>query len=348
MSKKAVSLVLTILLTAAVLGFSTLSLSAEGEEPEASGAASLNNEYNNLAQPEEEGVVVEKPGENPENGDSGQPGTEPGHSEPASAPQPEVVDYPFLTVNAISNLCPKATAEYNDLTKEIVVTYLFKSTRDVLNTQWTLTYDSSVLSYSEKNTKSSICPSMGGKAAVKLGDGVINFNSSSLRLFDFSSQEKIFAKVIFDINDLPKDEPVTTTIDLTIGVLRVSIIDPQTGFSDFGEEIALVNNFEINRSREATSVRISHSTTLTPSTFVPPTTAAPASPDLVQTTTVKDKEPTKPGKPSVEATTDKIRRKKEPPALISSGDPVHAVVFLSVALIATSILFIIRKKELQI
>ncbi|MEE1171490.1 MAG: hypothetical protein U0K87_03960 [Ruminococcus sp.] len=347
MSKKAVSIVLAILLTAAMVGFSALSLSAQSEEPYYAGEASVNNEYYEKAGPEEEGEVAKNAAEiseNPDEAPSAQAVT-------ATAPQPEVVDFPYLTVNAISNLCPKATSEYNDLTKEIVVTYLFKSTRDILNTQWTLTYDSSVLSYSSKNTKTSICPSMGGKAAFELDEknGVINFNSSSLKLFDFSTQEKIFAKVIFDINDLPKTEPVTTTIDLTVSVLKVSRIDPQTGFSDFDQEIALVNNFEINKSREATSVSVSHSTTLTPSTFVPPTTAPPATPDQAISTAPSTQQiTTLPHTvPAKASTPDSVRKKNGPPALISPGSSTHALIFLSVTIVSTTILFIIRKKELE-
>ncbi len=347
MSRKAVSIVLAILLTAAMVGFSALSLSAQGEEPYYAGEASVNNEYFDTARPEEEGEVAKNADEIDENPDE----TPSSQAVTATSPQPEVVDFPYLTVNAISNLCPKATSEYNDLTKEIVVTYLFKSTRDILNTQWSMTYDSSVLSYSSKNTKTSICPSMGGKAAFELNEekGVINFNSSSLRLFDFSTQEKIFAKVIFDIRDLPKTEPVTTTIDLTVSVLKVSRVNPQTGFSDFDDEIALVNNFEINKSREATSVSVSHSTTLTPSTFVSPTTAPPATPDQMLTTAPSTQQiTTLPySAPAKASTPDSARKKNEPPALISTGDSTRALIFLLVTIVAATILFIIRKKELE-
>ena len=202
--------------------------------------------------------------------------------------EPTTVSTPYLTVNATSNYFPKATAEYNEATNEVTVTYFMKSSKNLLDTQWNLYYDSSVLSVSSKNTAESICPSIGDYAVFNLGlDGVIKYNATNLKLFDFTSEEKAYVSVIFDVKDISESAPVTTTVDLDVNVLRVSKIDPSTLRSDYNEEVMLCNFSEVLENDETKTVQVERRTELTPSTYVEPTTVETT---VVETTTVSPTE----------------------------------------------------------
>ena len=185
-----------------------------------------------------------------------------------------VVTTPYLTVNATSNYFPKATAEYNAATKEVTVTYWMKSSKNVLDTEWCLYYDSSVFSVSNKNTPESICPAIGDKAVFNLGlDGVIKYNATNLKLFDFTSAEKAYVSIVFDVKDISASAPVTTTVDLDVNVLRVSKLDPSTLRSDPKEEVMLCNFSEVLDNEATKTVKVDRRTELSASTYEEPTSA---------------------------------------------------------------------------
>ena len=190
------------------------------------------------------------------------------------ASEPATSSTPYLTLNATSNYFPKATAEYNEATKEVTVTYWMKSSKDVLDTQWNLYYDSSVLSVSSKNTVETVCPSVGKSGVINLGiDGVIKYNATNLYLFDFTSEEKAYVSVIFDVNDISSSVPVTTTVDLDVNVLRVSKVDPLTLRSDVNEEVMLCNFSEVLDDDATKTVQVDRRTQLSSSAYEEPTTA---------------------------------------------------------------------------
>lgn len=197
----------------------------------------------------------------------------------------------YLTVNATSNYFPEATAEYNQDTNEVTVTYLMKSTKDVLDTQWNLYYDSSVLSVSDKNTAETICPTIGSYGVFNLGiDGVVKYNATNLKLFDFTSSEQIYVSIIFDVKDLSAKAPVTTTVDLDVNVLRVSKINPETFMSDENEEVMLCNFSEVLDNEMTNTVKVERRTELTESTYVETSTGE----TTVTTETTVEPEPTVP------------------------------------------------------
>ncbi len=203
-----------------------------------------------------------------------------------------------LTVNATSNYFPEKSADYNADTKEVTVTYWFKSAKDVLDTQWYMTYDPAILSVSEKNTAATICPTMGTSAVMNLDRaGVIYFNASNLYLYNFADGA-VFAEVVFDVNDISKIAPVTTTVDLTVEVLRVSEIDDSTLMTDSSKEEILVNNGRI----EASAVDTDRTTNLTESTYVAPTEPTTEAPTTEAPTTVAP-ETTEPTEATTEPTT---------------------------------------------
>lgn len=189
------------------------------------------------------------------------------------APEPTVAENPYLTVNATSNYFPEAKAEYNSETNEVTVTYWMKSSKNILDVQWYVHFDSSILSVSKKNSPLSLCPSIGELGVSNLGlKDVVKFNASSLNLFDFTSKETPFASVIFDVKNLDGKAPVTTTVDLEVDVLRVSEINPDTFMSDPSKEIMLCNFSTPIDNEETRKVQVDRRTELTPSTYVEPET----------------------------------------------------------------------------
>ena len=219
-------------------------------------------------------------------------------TESTVATEASAVSTPYLTVNATSNYFPKATAEYNAATKEVTVTYWMKSSKNLLDTEWCLYYDSSVFSVSDKNTPESICPTIGEKAVFNLGlDGVIKYNATNLKLFDFTSEEKAYVSITFDVKDISASTPVTTTVDLDVNVLRVSKVDPTTFRTDPNEEVMLCNFSEVLDNEATKTVKVDRRTELSASTYDEPTSAettvAPE-PETTVPETTAEPEPTVP------------------------------------------------------
>ncbi len=144
---------------------------------------------------------------------------------------------------------------------------------NMMNVQWYLYYDPEVFTVSEElNSPESICPTIGDKAAITYGENVIIYCSSSINLYDFSTKEVPFVKIIFNVNELDPEQPVITKCDLTVDVLCASELDPKTRKSDVDKEVFFVSNSELSQ-RAIDSVRLSRNTYLTPSNFVQATTA---------------------------------------------------------------------------
>ena len=243
--------------------------------------------------------------------------------ETTAEPEPNV---PYLTVNATSNYFPKATADYIKSTNEVVVTYWMKSDMDVLDLQWYVTYDSEILTLSESNTVDTVCPVIGDKAVMNLGlKNKIKYNASNLNLFDFSSAETPFAQFTFNVNDLADKAAATTTIDLTVEVLRVSQIDEETSRSDNDKEIILVDNSQVLNNEQTESAGVKTRTTLTPSTYVAPTTAEPTT--VAEPTTTEPVEPTtKPEEPVEPTTTEPVEPTTTEPVEPVTTEPVEPAI----------------------
>ena len=199
-----------------------------------------------------------------------------------------------LTVNATSNYFPMASAKYNASTNQVTVTYYMQSAKNVLDTQWYISYDLSILSVAVVNTVKTVCPTMDGQGAyVNLknksdGVGYVRFGASDLGLYNFSEKTP-FATVVFDVNDISKVSPVSTTVDLVVQVLRVSEVNPDTELTDGTKEVVLVDKEVVKKDPIASAVKVDLSTELTPSTYVEPTTAEPTTeePTTVEPTTAE-------------------------------------------------------------
>lgn len=191
--------------------------------------------------------------------------------------------YPSLSVSAISNFFGKAEADYNQYTKEVSVAYYLKSSQGVATTQWSLSYDPSVLKLdTKKNTALTVCPNMGEQGIIKYDQkkGSVTYNATDIRLFGFDTDGLPFVRLVFDVADIPEGAPQITKIDLTIDTLVVA---------DHKKETEIVRNFK-TADLSKLGVKISNSTVLTESNYqepttIPPTTSASApTPDQLSST----------------------------------------------------------------
>lgn len=140
--------------------------------------------------------------------------------------------YPVLTVAAISNYFGRIDAEYNEFTREFTVVYMLKSSKRLLSTNWTLTYDANLLMLNpEKNTIETICPIMKNAANMSIDDkdGVIRYAATDLDMFDYSTAEAAFVRIVFDVPMLTPEDSEITKVDLTVSDLVVTEPDSRAG-----------------------------------------------------------------------------------------------------------------------
>lgn len=293
-----------------------------------------------------------------------------------------------LTVNATSNYFPMASAKYNAVTNQVTVTYIMQSPKNVLDTQWHISYDPSILSVADVNTAKSVCPTMDGRGVYvnfknkSEGVGYVKFGASNLGLYDFS-EKTLFATVVFDVKDISKVAPVSTTVDLVVEVLRVSEVNPDTEMTDGSKEVILVDKEVVKKDPVAAAAKNDLSTELTPSTYAEPTTAEPSTEKSTTLDTTAElstaessTEATKATEETQESTkvtiapvtsqdatsvtqpvTKKISSTSDTPdtsdngnnnnanAAVQTGEAPLAVVILTLLIGSTCVMFVLRKKE---
>lgn len=279
-----------------------------------------------------------------------------------------------LTVNATSNYFPMASAKYNAVTNQVTVTYIMQSPKNVLDTQWHISYDPSILSVADVNTAKSVCPTMDGRGVYvnfknkSEGVGYVRFGASNLGLYDFS-EKTLFATVVFDVKDISKVAPVSTTVDLVVEVLRVSEVNPDTEMTDGSKEVILVDKEVVKKDSVAVAAKNGLSTELTPSTYAEPTTAEPSTAEssTEETTSTEATKATEETQESTKVTivpvtsqdatsvTKKISSTSDTPdtsdnsggndGVVQTGEAPLAVVILSLLIGSTCVMFVLRKKE---
>ncbi len=296
--------------------------------------------------------------------------TDPSGSAAATTESIIPAKFPALTVNAISNFFPKSAAEYNANTKEITVTYWLHSTKNILSVNWNLIYDTESLKFDlEKNPSQSVCSSIGPNSVMSFPDkGKISYCATSMGLFDFSSQDKPFVQIVFDVINISPDEPILSKIDLTVENMIVSEIDPKTGYSDPNEEIYVVSDSVENLGLDPLSERLTKMTTLTASNFVQ-ATESPSRPGVepvtdqngsvigtvlvpVQSTaaTVQSTaatQITQPTAPTAGPDDNNDKPESPGPGSVPTGGVLYALISLAVITISSLILFVMRKKEIM-
>lgn len=255
--------------------------------------------------------------------------------------------YPVLTVAAISNYFGRIDAEYNEYTREFTVVYMLKSSKRLLSTDWTLTYDAGLLTLNpEKNTLESICPIMKNVAIMSLDDkdGVIHYTATDLDMFDYSTAEAAFVRLVFDVPQLTPEDSEITKVDLTVNDLVVTVPDSRTGKSVTGKEVVLVANGKVLKNDMTKLVQTSKYTTITPSTFsedtIKPATgdeAVSTVPPTTQPTTAVTQRVTKP---------KQAEKKQEPTLPLYTGTWYIALLILFILLVCSTVLFILRKRDI--
>ena len=135
-------------------------------------------------------------------------------TEPTTSPVTDT-----LKVNATSNILSPVSQEYNKDTSTVTVSYKIKSSIELVNSQWCLTYDSSKLSFDPQKNKNTIMPNVSNAVVNTNLTNKIRGDFSSLALYDFTT-EKDFVTVTFDIIGTGE-----TTVDLDVEILGVAYID---------------------------------------------------------------------------------------------------------------------------
>lgn len=298
--------------------------------------------------------------------------------EATTAPAP--VSKPALTVNAKSNVFSDAKAVYDNSTKQVTVTYYLGTDRDLVNLEWYLKFDNTVLEYNNKSNldatgkKLAIMPQIPSGYVFNTSlPGKINSNASDLGLYAIDSK-KPFIQVTFDVIGEP--ENVETTIDLDVRVLTTGELDPDKMQVD----ASTMNSFVVDSEIKDPSVLKVANTTLTESTYVAPTvpetTKAPETTKDPETTkatettkapeTTKATETTKASEttiaPATEDATSSTGATVKPGTAdtanngnnttnndngtVKTGDATLAVVILTLLVSATGVMFVIRKREM--
>lgn len=211
-------------------------------------------------------------------------------------------------INVTSNVTDPVSYEYNANTKQVVVTYNLQAKNMILNTQSTLTYDSSVLKLTSTNTRSTVFPVFGDTIVWnKKLDGRLPFNCTSLDLYNFK-QKSVYCTFTFDVIGSGN-----TTVDLDVQILTGTVADSyEELFEGKNIDISYINYDEervegatftaeakLVQGEEPTTEPTTEEPTTAPTTAEPteePTTAPVTEPTQPATepTTVPATEPTHP------------------------------------------------------
>lgn len=277
---------------------------------------------------------------------SGQSATDPTDTVPLATVSTAL--FPALSVAVISNYFGKISAEYNEYTQQFTISYMLKASKPILTTRWTVAYDSTILKADPaKNTPASICPIMQNGSAVSFDEknGVITFDATDLRMFDFTNEEAVFARFVFDVPKLSANDSEITKVDLTVEELWVSEPDSHTGLSLSGKEICLVANSKIKTDSAAKSVSLTKHTGISPSTYTDPN-LSPSTEDEPATTIAPTAKPTLPTNPPKPTSKPSKSVEKQDLMHVYTGEWYISLLILGVLLVCSTILFIMRKRDI--
>lgn len=164
-----------------------------------------------------------------------------------------------LKVTASSNIFPTATKTFNKDEGTITVSYKLTSNMDVVDTQWTLSYDNTKLEFKASDNMSNgvqtITPSAGKNLVFKNTDNYIKGNFSTLNLVPFDNNSD-FVTVTFNIIGTGYAE-----INLDLEILSL-------GYTDSSDTLHFASIVDYSRMQNISNIRgfenasISTSTTL--------------------------------------------------------------------------------------
>lgn len=193
-------------------------------------------------------------------------------------------------ISVTSNVTDPVSYEYNANTKQVVVTYNLQAKNMILNTQGTLTYDSSVLKLASTNTRNTDFPVFKDTIVWnKTLENEVLFNCSSLDLYNFK-QKSVYCTFTFDVVGSGD-----TTVDLDVEVLTGTMADSYEDLFDGKDvDITYIDKYGSEKAdgavftAEAVLVQGEEPTTAPqPTTATQPTT-------VTQPTTAPATKPTQP------------------------------------------------------
>ena len=173
-----------------------------------------------------------------------------------------------LTVNATSNLFPASSNVVAGDEEYVTVTYYFESEKNVLNADFNLTYDPTMLALDSVMT-----PYTNGVVVNSATAGKVYGNMSSLELYKFN-QKTPFVSVVFKKLGLGE-----TDVNLTVDNLTLSLANAE-GVTDEAQEEGLVRDGVLAETSTKysveTEIQAGKVTPVVPTTAEPTTAPAPA------------------------------------------------------------------------
>jgi len=173
-----------------------------------------------------------------------------------------------LTVNATSNLFPASSNVVAGDEEYVTVTYYFESEKNVLNADFNLTYDPTMLALDSVMT-----PYTNGVVVNSATAGKVYGNMSSLELYNFN-QKTPFVSVVFKKLGLGE-----TDVNLTVDNLTLSLANAE-GVTDEAQEEGLVRDGVLAQTSTTysveTEIQAGKVAPVVPTTAEPTTAPAPA------------------------------------------------------------------------
>ena len=173
-----------------------------------------------------------------------------------------------LTVNATSNLFPASSNVVAGDEEYVTVTYYFESEKNVLNADFNLTYDPTMLALDSVMT-----PYTNGVVVNSATASKVYGNMSSLELYNFN-QKTPFVSVVFKKLGLGE-----TDVNLTVDNLTLSLANAE-GVTDEAQEEGLVRDGVLAETSTKysveTEIQAGKVTPVVPTTAEPTTAPAPA------------------------------------------------------------------------
>ena len=173
-----------------------------------------------------------------------------------------------LNVNATSNLFPASSNVIAGDEEYVTVTYYFESEKNVLNADFNLTYDPTMLALDSVMT-----PYTNGVVVNSATAGKVYGNMSSLNLYNFN-QKTPFVSVVFKKLGLGE-----TDVNLTVDNLTLSLANAD-GVTDEAQEEGLVRDGVLAETSTKysveTEIQAGKVTPVVPTTAEPTTAPAPA------------------------------------------------------------------------
>ena len=200
-----------------------------------------------------------------------------------------------LTVTATSNLFSEKQVTLSADQKTVRVTYMFQTKdRDgMLNFQYKMNYDPSVLKVSANTRKSTSFEYPNFEFNKNVAPGLLMGIGSDTSLYFSSEKEIVFSSVEFDVIN---PEAVATTVDLDVEYLTISNQDPVSELEIPSDEVVLLDKSVLDQDAVDKYVAVAKTvtvpdgseepTTVEPTTVEQPTTEEPTTAPAADTTYV--------------------------------------------------------------